>query len=334
MDNLMLYMLIYALAAANGRDSALFGPHVVRGREAFIRSVPGNRFPELWFELPLAGSPWFDLHVLTAQEDLPAGMTPAAEFCGGHPEAFRWFAAAPNVRQLALSWDLNSGGPPAAAIQLLMDARDDRTFCDFLKAAGRPEAVSACQAFLSRLPEGWYPCYSGVFPARPGHHLRVECIPAFTLQQAYARDPALLERHLSQVGITRFGSTVIPRCRYLASLPFQFEFQFDVEESGAAGPVFGASVRFAVADETDGIQAFRADGAAGGLMAEIEKWGLADDRWRLLEDTAFAQLVTRRGENCRIFCAPVFIKLRWRDGEPLDAKAYLMAGVPENMIRV
>ena len=77
------------------------------------------------------------------------------------------------------------------------------------------------------------------------------------------------------------------------------------------------------------MQAFRTNGAAGELMAGIRKWGLADDRWRLLEDTAFAQRVTRGAESCLLYCAPVFVKLRWREGEPLDAKAYLMAGTQE-----
>ena len=328
MDQLMLYMLTYALAA-KGHENALFGPHALRGREAFARSVPGKRFPELWFELPLAGCPWFDLHVLTAREDLDAGGFFEPESCGGYTEAFRWFAAARNVRQLALSWDLNACSPPAAALQLLLSGRDDDTACGFLRAAGRPDAAPACRAFLGRIPKDWFACYLGVFPSRPGHHLRVECIPSAALQQAYARDPALMEEHLSQAGFTRFGNTVIPRCQLLASGPFQFEFQFDVDENGAAGGTLGASVRFSLGGEADGRQPFRADGAAGGLMARIEEWGIADSRWRLLEDTAFAQRITRRQESCLMYCAPVFVKLRWRDGEPLDAKAYLMAGAQE-----
>ena len=329
MDLLMLYLLTYALAAAKGRGKILFGPHALRGREAFIRSVPGKRFPELWFELPLAGDPWFDLHVLTANGDLSAGETPAEESCGGYAGAFRWFAAARNVRQLALSWDLNAGDPPAAAIQLLLANRDEETACEFLRAAGKADAVPAYRAFLRRMPPEWFACYLGVFPSRPGHHLRVECIPTKSLQQAYARDPSLLKSHLSQVGFTQFGSTILPRCQSLAAAPFQFEFQFDIDANGSAGSTLGASLRFALNDGTDSIQAFRTNGAAGILMAGIQEWGLADDRWRLLEDTAFAQRVTRGSESCLLYCAPVFVKLRWRAGEPLDAKAYLMAGIQE-----
>lgn len=329
MDRLMVYRLIYALAARDGRDRDLFGPYASRGVEAFARSVPGVGFPELWFELPMAGNPWFDLHVLTARTDLSAGKVPAPEACGGYPAVFGWFAGAENGRQLALSWDLNAGdGRPAAAIQLLLSQRDDRTAFDFLKAARRPEAAPAYQAFLSRLPEDWFACYLGVFPSRPGHFLRVECIPTDHLQRAYARDPSLIARHLSQAGFAHLSDSLLSGCQALASAPFQFEFQFDVDENGSAGATLGASVRFAVGDDVSGrMQSFRSTGAAGALMEELEKQGLADGRWRRLEETAFAQKLTFGSESCLLFCAPVFIKLRWRPGKPPDAKAYLMAGV-------
>lgn len=327
MDRIMVYRLIYALAARDGRDRDLFGPHASRGVEAFSRSAPGKRFPELWFELPLAGDPWFDLHALTAREDLSAGEPFPADSCGGCDAVFRWFAGARNVRQLALSWDLNSG-EPAAAVQLLLASRDEQTACDFLEAAGRPEAAPAYRVFLSRIPEGWFPCYLGVFPSRPGHHLRVECIPEDSLQRDYARDPSLIARHLSQVGFTYLTDSLLSGCQMLASAPFQFEFQFDVDKEGSADMTLGASVRFAVGNDASGrMQPFSGGAAAGRLMEGLEKQGLADGRWRRLEETAFAQKLSFRGESCLLYCAPTFIKLRWRNGEPLDAKAYLMAGV-------
>ena len=330
MDPMMVYSLIYALAASQGRNGVLFGPRDLSGREAFARSAPGKRFPELWFELPLLGDPWFDLHVLTAREDLSPGEAPAPDSCGNYPAVFQWFSAAENVRQLALSWDLNAG-KPSAAIQLLLAARDNQTACAFLQAAGKPEAASAYLAFLSRIPENWFACYLGVFPSRPGHFLRVECIPQGHLQQAYARDPSLISRHLSQAGLGGLTDSLISGCQMLAATPFQFEFQFDVAPDGSADVTLGASVRFAIGKDDDAgrMQPFRADAAAGRLMALLEERGLADGRWRRLEETAFAQRLSFRQESCLLYCAPVFVKLRWREGIPLDAKAYLMAGVQE-----
>ena len=52
---------------------------------------------------------------------------------------------------------------------------------------------------------------------------------------------------------------------------------------------------------------------------------MIDDRWRLLGDGAFAQRLSKDGTSCTLTCFPAFIKLRWRAGQPADAKTYLMA---------
>ena len=59
----------------------------------------------------------------------------------------------------------------------------------------------------------------------------------------------------------------------------------------------------------------------------MEKWGLADDRWRLLPDTVYAKRVAYSGKSIVAYCYPAFVKLRWRAGEPLDAKTYLIASL-------
>ena len=327
MDRMRLYDIIYALAAKDGREAALFGDCAPLAREAFARSLADAQFPELWFELPLAGKPWFDLHALNAREGMDADATFSPATCGGAPEAFAWFAAQDRtVRQLALSWDVSSGDVDNPAVQLLKAVDDVELTCDFLGAVGRPDATPAYRAFEERLPQGWFACYTGVFPRRPVPFLRVECIPRYELQQAYADDPALLETHLRQVGLTAFGDTLLARCGELAKLPFRMEFQFDVTPEGSAGATFAVSSRFAPPPGHGAWKAFDVDGAAGTLMQRVEAWGLADERWRLLAGTAFSQRLRSAGESCLLYCFPAFLKLRWRDGAPLDAKTYLMAG--------
>lgn len=327
MNREMLYDLIYALAAVDGREQALFGTCAPLAHAAFRHSLAGTGFPELWFELPLAGEPWFDVHVLTAREDLDPQAPPEAAICGGVPEAFAWFASqGPEARQLALSWDIGSGSLASPAIQLLKRVDDSQLTCSFLAAAGRQDAVAAYRAFEARLPEGWFACYTGVFPQRTSPFLRVECIPAPRLQQAYAADPALLGGHLRQVGLRELGDTLLPRCQALADTPFQLEFQFDVMPDGTAGPTMAASVRFDSPPGSEKWGAFDVDGPAGALMGKVEAWGLADGRWRLLHQTTYAKRATLAGQSSMLWCFPAFLKLRWRDGAPLDAKAYLMAG--------
>ena len=327
-DRLGLYSIIYALAARGGCEDALFGESAALGREAFERSLAGDAFPELWFEVPLAGDPWFDLHALTSHDDLNPDDFFAPDLTGGHPEVFEWFARQERaVRQLALSWDIGSGafGDPAVQLLLWGDAPD--LTCGFLEAAGRADAMGAYRAFHGRIPQGWFACYAGAFPGRLGRNVRVECIPNRELQRAYADDAALVEEHLRRVGLGEAAAIAAPRCQLLASAPFQFEFQFDVDERGMAASTFGASARFASPADAGAWEPFDVDGAAGELMRQVEAWGLADGRWRQLAGTAFAQRVTRGDESCVIYCYPAFLKLRWRDGAPLDAKVYLIAGV-------
>ncbi|MBQ9021018.1 MAG: hypothetical protein IJ113_03235 [Eggerthellaceae bacterium] len=376
----IIYNLIYAQAALDGREAALFGDCASRADDVFERSFVGSSFPEVWFELPLLGEPWFDLHVLTSRESLMdgaasaagrapqcAGTSGAAEpapQCAGtsgaaepaprrtgtaeaaesaprrtgtaeavepapqifYPEVFEWFATqATDGRQLALSHDISKGLVDNPAVQLLLYHRNDDTMGGFFQAAGRPDAVGAYRAFMERKPQDWFACYAGVFPSRADMGLRVECIPTEEMQQAYAQDAALLEAHLNQLGISTAGTTIIPWCQSFARLPFRIEFQFNIAPDGTAEPTLGLSARFLLPGDNKPEAIFKTSGAAGQLMEQLEAWGLADDRWRLLPATAFSRCVSFQGESMRLYCFPTFVKIRWRNGEAHDAKAYLIA---------
>ena len=332
LDRHQLFDITYALAARDGRENVLFGAELPRAREAFARSLACDAFPELWFEIPLLGEPWFDFHALTSVKDLHPGMQFDPATTGNHPEAFEWFAnqSARNVRQLALSWDIGSSNSATSAIQLLITSTSGyETTCGFLEAAHRQDAVPAYRRFVKRLPQHWFACYTGVFPGRLGDNLRIECIPSTELQRAYADDASLLEAHLRQVGFRDFDSTLIPRCQLMAQTPFQFELQFNVDTTGSATSTLGASIRFAMPSDcnSDSRQPYDQNGAAGEFMSQVESWGLADSRWRLLKGTIFAKRATLNDVSNTLYCYPTFIKLRWRDGQPLDAKAYLIAGL-------
>lgn len=329
-ERLTYFQLIYALAARNGRDKTLFGSLGPAAFEAFVRSLASNALPELWFELPLLGEPWFDLHALVARSELDPSMEFLPQQTGGYPEVFEWFAAQEHgARQLALSWDTSTGNSSTPAIQLLRDGDDPSITCEFLRVAGKSDEASSYLEFHKRIPQSWYACYAGVFPQRPEHHLRVECIPSRLRQRAYARDASLLEADLRQVGILELGDTIVERCHLLASSPFQFEFQFDVQPDGSAGSTLGASVRFGPPIAGEPQVSFDAEGDAGVLMQRVEEWGLCDERWRDLGDTSFSVNASRRDTNAHLYCFPAFLKLRWRNGEALDAKVYLMAGQGE-----
>ena len=305
----IVYDIIYSLAANDGREDKLFGNCAKLARDCFARSMTCDTFPEIWFEIPLAGDPWFDLHLLTSREALGPDSRFDATNTGGHPDAFAWFARQNGVRQLALSWDVSAGDITAPAIQVLMSHNDPGISCGFLQANGRDDLQDAYRAFVGRIPQGWFACYTGVFPGRQHDFVRVECVVDEDLQQGYAKDASLLENHLRQAGVREFGDTLIERCQELARSPFHLEFQFDVISDGSTGPTLGASVRFAAPPGEGDWPFFDPSQQAGELMNQVEEWELADERWRLLASTTFATRMSRAGDSALLFCYPAFLKL-------------------------
>ena len=70
LNRTIVYDILYALAARDGRQEILFGDCAPLAHDAFERSLVGDGFPELWFEMPLLGDPWFDFHALASREEL------------------------------------------------------------------------------------------------------------------------------------------------------------------------------------------------------------------------------------------------------------------------
>ena len=347
MDRTFLYNIIYALAARDGREKPLFGGYSPLAQEAFERSLVPQALPELWFELPLAGDPWFDLHVLTSYGDVAGTQATFAGLDGAYADGLAWFAAQPpaTVRQLALSYDVSQNDVEHPAIQLLVNRRDDAVPQGFLRAVGRADAAEAYAAFAERMPREWYPCYVGVFPRREvagsAAWTRVECLLG-AAQQDYAHDAARLRDDLARIGlacgaVTDAGAaaaaaaTAAVGCaldeaalaciQELARASFPLELQLNVGAQGLAQPCLSASLRFQPADWADPARRAKVD----AVFELLQDQGMVDDRWRLLGDGAFAQRLSKDGASCTLTCFPAFIKLRWRAGQPADAKTYLMA---------
>lgn len=327
MDRVRVYDIIYALAAQDGREKALFGGCGPVAREAFLRSLAGEAFPELWFEIPLAGEPWLDFHAGMFREDIAGENLAFAALGGSYADALAWFAGQEQgkVRQFVVSYDTHTGDTEHPAMTLLMNGRHMDAPLGFLEAAGRPDLRDAYSRFAHAIPPEWYACYVGLFPGRVAPEanpwVRVECIVGDKMQRAYADDAAGLREHLASVGMTAFDDGLASDVRELARSPFPLEFQFDVGAGGAALPVLSASVRFQPKDWASG----EGRAAIGRIAGWLQERGLADGRCGLLPQTAFAKQVEHDGESVTVTCFPAFVKLRWREGEQPVAKAYLMA---------
>ena len=327
MDRMDLYDLIYALAARDGREAALFGTCAAAAREAFARSLTGAAFPELWFEVPLSGDPWLDLHALVSHGDVAGEVATFAGHAGAYDAALAWFAHQQTgaVRQLALSYDTSAGDVEHPAVQLLVNGRDVSIPLGFLEAAGRADARDSYRSFVGSMPAPWYACYVGAFPGRqaPGtpSWVRVECIVGDEAQRLYAADASSLQAHLAQVGLEDLCGDTVDGMQLLARSPFPLELQFNIGPDGRALPTVSASVRF----QPSHWMGEEGRTAIAELARRLQDRGLADSRVEQLAQTLFAKRVTHGDESAVVSCFPAFVKLRWREGGPCDAKAYLMA---------
>ena len=329
MDNLMLYRILYSLIAQDGRHETLFGGYGLLAEEAFVRSMAGDAFPLLWFELPLAGTPWLDLHVNHDWRKVHGTDATLAGLTGVYADAFEWFKRQePDmVKEFALSWDVSSGNVDAPAVQMLRGGRKLDDPSDFLKVVGRKDLVEGYRTFIGKTPSGWYNCYTGVFPGRSDSAdvpwSRAECIVSDKLQADYIRDADVLRSDLEGVGIDFLDDGATGDIQAIAGFGFRTEFQFNVGAGGSALPVLAASVRFEVDDWLDEEKRKGVYGLAAWFMRK----GYADERILEFPKMLIATKVRRGDEARSVRSYPAFLKLRWREGMVPDGKAYLFGWV-------
>ncbi len=319
---------MYVLMSADGRRDALFGGDFKLASEAFARSLAGKDFPEVWFELPLAGEPWHDFHSLVSYDDVAGRKVSYAGHAGVYDDALAWFAAQTlnesAAHKLALSYDTSRGDVESPAVQLLRNMNDPGLPVDFLNAVGRTDLRDNYLAFAMRMPSDWYDCYVGVFPGREGAEcdpwLRVECMQGMSTQRTYANDPDRLRADLESIGMADVSEEAIAGTQLLARSPFSLEMQFNIGADGIARPTLSSCVRFEPRDWADPERRER----VYELLGEVQRLGMADNRWKLLLEASFKKRVKKDDETVFLTCYAPGLKLRWRDGQAPDAKVYLI----------
>ena len=327
LDRLALYDTLFALAASDGREEALFGTCAPLARKAFSKSLAGEEMPLVWFEVPLGGEPRFDLHVAFSREALHAGTRFLPEAGSGYDELLRWYADEERGGGgLAFAYDVSEGRIDMPAVHVnTNDAPLDDAGAFFDIAAGEGAAELFCD-FVGRLPPGWRVWYAGVHPGRPGSPIRIDCFVERALQNAYASQLDLLEHDLAACGFAATDTALRSLATTILESPFALELQFDVMRDGRLGPTLGLSAGLSPKTATSTRQLFENSGPAAQLLGKAERLGLADERWRLVPDASFTRLVKVDAGATVFHCVPTFVKLRMRDGAPLDAKVYLQAG--------
>ena len=325
-DAMMLYETLYSLASRDA-ECDLFGPNALLAQEAFRRASEGVSVPSVWFEIPLSGSPRFDLHVAHGNADLHEHAPFVSDAMDGHGELLNWYASEPREGGgLALAYDVGDGRIDAPAVHANVNAAKAFDVEGFFARVGRPEATALYHDFAKRLPQGWHIWYFGVHPGRSGAPVRVDCFVDKSLKRTYAVEPAKLEEDLRKAGFAVEGSAA--RCigAEVAASPFGMELQFDILSDGALGRTMGVSARLPLVAASAARLLWEPAGKAAQLMEFAENSRIADARWRRVRDIVFSTAVRNGNISQALYCVPVFAKYRVCADKLLDAKVYLQAG--------
>lgn len=315
---------LYKLAIDGGSEPALFGQCAPLAREALRSSPASCPFSWMWFEVPLSGPARFDLHVSYSRDDLQGRFGESTCAHGRYADLFRWYAAADRGGNgLALAYDVGDGRIERPAVHLNVNNAPAADMEGFFDHAAGEGAYAAYRGFEKRLPRSWRVWYAGVHPGRTGSHLRVDCFVDDAAKQGYAADFGLLERDLSSCGFQPVPSALAELTSPILESPFDLELQFDVARDGAVGGTIGVSATFPTGGSSAARSLFQHGSAACELLEKIEGLGLSDDRWKHIASASYAIAVNVGDDQLALYCAPTFVKLRMRDGEPLGAKMYL-----------
>ncbi len=320
---LQLYDIIIDHVIRDERKEILFGDCGPIARKAFISAILGDEFSWSWLEIPLIGKPCFDLHVSVSQVSIDnCESFPANLGGGGFEEAFAWSRGRKNGNGLIFGFDVSKGNQKSIGLQCLGNGHSGDE-SGFFRALGNPKAIEGFRMFLERMPETWEMLYFGFFMGRTGPQIRIDCSCTSEIKNTYSKSPEFFREDLIKLGFTAISDKMLYQACRLASFSFPLNLQFDVGEDGTMGNTIGISPDFKhrFTSKTQRLD-FSSGSEVYNLIKEIQSWGIADERCRLLGDVVYTWRFPFNNRVIYLVNLPGFIKVRWRDGEPIDSKAY------------
>lgn len=324
------YQVLLLQASDAGRGSVLFGQSLPHARKELLPFMVGKRFPSVYLEFPLVGEPFLDVTVLLGE--LEPGTRIASEAARGSEAMLDWYA---QIRThddaISCGFELDTKDPelPSAAIHF-QPRKHTGLVRLFFEAIDEPERADLYLNQAARMPEGWPLSFFGLFRGRPGSPLRVCGYLGLKSQQACANDPQLIAEAFRDVGFHAYDDAMLEQVSTLLSaVPGQTDFQFDVYPDGTLGNTFAVDAQFGI-EQPEAVQRTFTEGGGARVMSLLESWGIADDRWRLGAQAAFARAIPVEIEDGGLgkysfTLMPQWVKVRWIDGVLQPSKLYIFA---------
>ena len=324
------FQVLLLQAADDGRGPVLFGESMQRARECALPFIVGKSFPSVYLEHPLIGDPFLDVTVLLGE--LNKGTRIDSPAAGNHAAMLDWFANVKDEQEdicCGFELDTKEETLPVAAIHFQPRGNTElvRPFCE---AAGEPERAELYLDLASRMPDGWPLSFFGMFRGRAAFPLRVCGYLNNANKETYAHDAGQLAQAFNEVGFSAYDDSMLSQISSLmAAAPGSVDFQFDVYPDGRIGDIFAIDLQFGIEQPEKVIEKFET-GEGARVMGLLENWGVADDRWKLAIQSAFARAIPvqqESGETAKFAFTlmPQWVKARWSRCELQPAKLYHLA---------
>lgn len=331
---------LYTRAADEGRGEALFGADTLEQGTAALRrgAVEGmEKGVSFYFEFPFIGAPRMDLMVSYNCSDLPRDISFAeGEDYGQYARFFKECAADPALCHYicGFSFDLSDMADKTEeksmpGIYLLPSF--DRPNVDYvpmmLTRLGGAERVPGVMAAFAAAPKSWQPYYAGYMPGRRGAPTRLGFFVSTESQLRYKKNPEFLGREVSSYAHIPWTD----KGRKLMAELIEgdvYDLQFDLYPNGTFGNDVGVTLNLGFNDVDARYSAgYLEKGVAGRIMDKLEAAGLADERWRLMDDACCGvQCIVQQGGRRHLKGDMVklnALKVRFKKGAAYIAKGYL-----------
>lgn len=319
--------MVWDRTTADDRGASLFGEGPERAMEAYECFLAGDSFPNIGIEFPLLGSPTHDVLVGPYKGGVMPGDVLAATDLQVAQAALEWMASWQGELPVDLFFELDATNPESRQAAILCKHSGQlRAAEEFLELVGASQMIADYLAFDARLPQDWQNSYAGIFPGRAGAGVRTELFLGDTARELAADDPSYLRACFDQVGFSAYDSAMLSNLAHLIAIGPMPSFQFDILPGGVVGETFSAAFFF-----EDLHTGFKKGFEPGGDIARIceayEQMGIADDRWRLVEEASFAMATFGVDDEGHAFIVrfasiPCCAKIKWKSAKPCAAKFY------------
>lgn len=317
---------LVGLAYKHGGESALLGDSIELATKAYRKSLIGNAFPHFWMEVPLIGTPGFDLHVYYDRKQVSPNDSFAPNDGFGMQGLFDWyFGKEKGGVGVGFAHDLR-GGQIQTGIYVNFNHNPLHDMPGFFASIGAQDHLSCTEMLLSRLPSAWLPWYVGLFPERLESGVRVGSFVTTGRQREYASDQTALAADLASVGFEAFDDAMLEHICALAALPFELELQLDATYEGTGSTLsVDLVLKAKSADSMHGT--FLSGTPYANACNMLESWHAADERWHHIAGASLSRLVPLGQKNGRAALAltssPAFIKTKWTNTLIQPAKVYM-----------